>query len=241
MKPTEDAIAPPYLRIVTAISHRISSGVYRPGDRLPSESQFCAEFDVSPVTLRKALAVLAGKRIISAEKGKGTFVQAADLTNSTFRLEQITGEGLDLSAEIRLLSARTAKATDAVAAKLPVARGDRVIYLRSVVIQDERPSMYHAEYVVLDPCQPLVESQLRLTTLEGLFESARGQSFPRGDVTVRASTLDAEAAKALEEPVGSPVLSLEHIFRDVDGAPVSWGWFLLRGDIFQLRAHIGPH
>ena len=46
----------PYMQVADAIRQRIGRGDYRPGDQLPSESQFCAEFGVSPMTLRRALA-----------------------------------------------------------------------------------------------------------------------------------------------------------------------------------------
>ena len=33
---------------------------------------------------------------------------------------------------------------------------------------------------------------------------------------------------------------LEHLFQESDGTPVSWGCFLLRAELFRLRARLGP-
>ena len=52
-------------------------------------------------------------------------------------------------------------------------------------------------------------------------------------------SLDAEAAKLLKVPEGSPAFCLEHLFLDFDGQPVSWGRFLCRADQFRLTTHIG--
>jgi GntR family transcriptional regulator len=231
---------PSYLRIVNTVSERIVSGAYAPGSRLPSESQFCTEFGVSPMTLRRALTILIDQGLISTEKGRGTFARSRDLTDSSFRLEHADGGWFDDSTEVRLLSASTTKASERVATMLAIAPGDRVVYLRRLVLQDKSPAMYHVEYVVFDAHRPLVESQLQLTSLHGLLEAGRGRRFPRGQVTLRALSLSAEAARVLGEPPGAPALCLEHVFEDTARRPVSWGWFLLRADLFQLRARSAP-
>lgn len=236
----EKVSRPAYLRIADTISERIASGVYGPGCQLPSESQFCSEFGVSPMTLRRALAILVDQGFLWTEQGKGTFVRSLDLSDSVFRLEDLDGGWLDEATEVRLLAASTTKADERVAAKLSVTVGERVVYLRRLVLKNERPAMYHVEYVIFDARQPLIESQLQLTSPHGVLEAARGQGFPRGIVTMRALNLSAEAARVLEEPVGAPALCLEHVFQDIARRPVSWGWFLLRASMFQLRARLGP-
>jgi GntR family transcriptional regulator len=234
------ARVPAYVQIANTLSERISQGVYVPGGRLPSEAELCQEFGVSPMTARRGLTILADQRLISGERGRGTFVRSIDLGDSTFKLDPLGGEWLDQSAEVKLLSGAPTRANEHVARMLRIAPGDRVIYLRRLVLNNGTPAMYHTEHIVYDPRRPLVESQLQLTSLHGLLESARGQRFPRGVLTLRAACLDAEAADALNQPLGALALSLEHVFQDVNRRPVSWGRFLLRGDLFQLQARMGP-
>jgi GntR family transcriptional regulator len=231
---------PAYAHIVNTISDRIASGAYGAGSRLPSESKFCAEFGVSPMTLRRSLNILIARGLIVTEKGKGTFVRPVVLKDSIFRLEDLAGEFFDESVEMRLLEASTVKAGERVAAMLRVPQGERVVYLRRLALKHKKPAMYHVEYVLYDPRQPLVESQLQLTTLDGFLETARGRSFPRGTITLRAVALSAKDAEILGEPGDSPALCLEHVFEDAERGPVSWGWFLMRADLFELRAHLGP-
>jgi len=231
---------PAYLNIVNTISDRISSGLYPAGSRLPSESQFCHEFAVSPMTLRRALLILADRGLITAEKGRGTFVRSLGLSDSVFTLQQLTGEWANGTTQVRLLSAATAKADAQVAAVLDIPPGERVVYLRRLLLKNDTPAVYQTEYVIFDPRRPLVESQLKLTSLHGLFQSARGERFSRGEVTLSAISLDPETARILDEPPAAPALCLEHIFRDSTGHAVSWGRFLLRSDLFKLKARLGP-
>lgn len=231
---------PAYLRIASALIGRVTSGVYPAGSRLPSGSELCREFGVSPMTVRRALTMLHDRGLVSGVRGRGTFVRSLDLSDSTFTLDSLTGEWLDESAEIRFLSAAVPKADEQVAATLGVARGDRVIYLRRLVSYKGVPAMYHTEYITYDPRRPLVESQLQLTSLHAFLDSGRAQRFPRGELTLTAVKLDAESAQALGQDEGALALSLEHIFQAEDGRPVSWGWFLMRAELFRLKAKLGP-
>jgi DNA-binding GntR family transcriptional regulator len=234
-----EAKQPAYRVIFGALSERISTGIYTPGSRLPSSPLLCAEFGVSPMTLRRALTALKGQGLVSCVQGRGTFVRSPDLSKSTFKLASLSGEWLDGSAEIRLLSVAMARADGKTAAMLDIVEGQRVVCLRRLVTSSVGPTMYHTEYVVYNPRRPLLESQLQLTSLHAFLESDRGERFPRGELTVRAMNLDCESAEALDEPEGAAALCLEHLFRDVAGRPVSWGRFLLRAELFQLNAQLG--
>ena len=68
---------------------------------------------------------------------------------------------------------------------------------------------------------------------------ARGEGVPSGRLTIQAVSLDAEAARYLRVPEGSPAFCLEHLFWDFEGQPVSWGRFLCRADQFRLSTDIG--
>ena len=234
------AAMPAYARVAALIRQRIVDGIYEPGSKLPPERQFCVEFGVSAMTLRKALATLTHQGLVHAEKGRGTYIRSIALVDTVFRLGQLGPDWLNDSVEIRLLAASTAKAGPDVAQTLAVSPGDRVVYLKRLILKDEVPGMYHVEYLVSDVRQPIVESQLQLTSLQGVLDPARGRGFPYGRVKLRAACLDDEAARVLQAAPGSPALCLEHVFENNDRRPMSWGWFLMRGDLFQLTGRLGP-
>lgn len=237
-QPGDDA--PAYLRIAATLADRVTSGVYAAGSRLPSGAELCREFGVSPMTMRRAISRLQSQGLVTGVKGKGTFARSLDLGDSVFRLDSLTGEWLNGSADIRLLSASMTRADERVSAMLGVAPGARVIYLKRLVLYDGEPAMYHREYITYDPRRPLVESQLQLTSLHAFLDSGGAQRFPRGELTLTAVNLDEEGARALGQPTGALALCLEHVFQERDRTPVSWGWFLLRAELFRLRARLGP-
>jgi len=235
-----DVESPVYQRIVAALADRVTSGTYAAGSRLPSGSELCREFGVSPMTVRKALTILEHKGLVYGEKGRGTFARSPNLGDSIFRLDSLTGDWLDESAEIRLLSASMTRADERVATMLGVPPGERVIFVRRLVLYDGNPAMYHTEYITYDPRRPFVESQLQLTSLHAFLDCGEAHRFPRGELTLTAVNLDTESAEVLGQPEGALALCLEHVFWASDREPVSWGWFLLRAELFRLRARLGP-
>ncbi len=63
---------PKYEAVYQALLSRI--GTMNPGDKLDSESQLAASFDVSPMTVRRALMMLNQEGLTVGKPGRGTFV-----------------------------------------------------------------------------------------------------------------------------------------------------------------------
>ncbi|WP_137130007.1 FadR/GntR family transcriptional regulator [Rhizobium sp. FY34] len=60
-------------KISTALRQDLVSGVFRPGDRLPSESALTREYSVSRTVVREAIAILRADGLVEAKKGAGVF------------------------------------------------------------------------------------------------------------------------------------------------------------------------
>ncbi|GAB4245688.1 MAG: GntR family transcriptional regulator [Thermoleophilia bacterium] len=231
--------APAYLRIADHISRQVASGRYRPGDQLPTEAQLREEFGVSPMTVRRAINILLDRGLVTTTQGKGTFVRSLDMGEAVFKLQDLTAQWSQASMKVRLLQASIARADERAADRLKCAAGAETVFLRRLLLRDDIPVIYHREHVLYDPERPLVESQLQITSLPGLFEAAAGEGLTGGQLTIQAVGLDEEAAGHLRVSPGAPAFALEHVFHDSSGKPVSWGWFLCRADQVRLSATVG--
>lgn len=56
------------------IKYQIISGVYKPGDKLPSVRDFAAEASVNPNTMQKALTELERENLIYTNRTSGKFI-----------------------------------------------------------------------------------------------------------------------------------------------------------------------
>ena len=75
---------PIYTQILEKIQTRIISGVYKPGDRLPSVRELAAEANVNPNTMQKAFAELERSGLILTQRNSGRTV-----TEDTSMINQI--------------------------------------------------------------------------------------------------------------------------------------------------------
>ncbi len=233
---------PVYMQIVRLVSQKIAGGLLHPGDQLPTESQFCKEFDVSPMTVRRAIKILVERGAVAATQGRGTFVRSPRIGQAVFSLRELEERWSQAEeAMVRLLEASILSADDVIAAHLAIAPGERVVYIRRIVLNENTPTMYHREYIVYDPRRPLVETQLQITSFEGLFQGNDGEGVSRGDLVIDAVNVTADEGELLKVPRGSAAFRLEHVLFDFRRRPVSWGWFICRPDRFTLAAHIGAN
>jgi len=243
-KDREDAVdnglrQPAYLLIADTIAQRIGAGEYRPGDQLPTEAELRAEFGVSPMTVRRAINILLDRHLVTTTQGKGTFVRSLQLGEAVFHLSPITDVLDDAAVEISLLEAGVRVADERVASVLQCTVGDPTIHMRRLVTRDGKPLMYQLEWLIYDEHRPLVETQLQITSLNGLLRSRPGSDMPMGEVAIEATCLTDEETEILQVPAHSPAFCLEHVFYDFALKPVSWGRLLCRADRFRLVTHLG--
>jgi len=65
---------PIYIQISGDVIKSIKSGIYQPGDKIPSENELIKKYNVSNTTARKSLLEIELKGWATRIKGKGTFV-----------------------------------------------------------------------------------------------------------------------------------------------------------------------
>jgi DNA-binding GntR family transcriptional regulator len=142
-------------------------------------------------------------------------------------------------SRVKLSEVRITSATERTARKLAIAVGDRIVYIRRLIFQGAAPVLLHREHVIYDPTRPIIEAEMEVTALRGLFSGGGESDLKRGDLTIDATVLTEEEAALLHSDVGVPAFRLEHIFYDFDDRPVSWGWFICTGDRLRFTATIG--
>src|SRR6201996_132420 len=118
-----------YLRVETGLASEIADGALKAGDQLPTEDDLIRRFEVSRITVRRAIQNLVSRGIVEIRRGKGTFVAAPKITHE---LTELSGFVEDMHALGRKPTARvigkevvTADAT--VALHLALEKGERVV------------------------------------------------------------------------------------------------------------------
>ena len=231
---------PVYAQLAEVLRGQILAGRYRPGERLPSESQLVDAFQVSPMTVRRAINLLAAQDVIFTVQGRGTFVKEVELGSAAFYLSDLKELfNDDESTTVRLIEARFVPADERIARKLQVQVGERAIFIRRLLMVDDQPAFYHRGYLINDPYRPVIEAELEVTDLKGIFQGSGSPLIKFGDLYLESALLNPEEAQLLLLPMPAPGMVLEHIFYDFDDKPVSWGWFVCSSERLCLHTRVG--
>jgi len=223
---------PAYVQLVNILKDQIAQGIYLPGSRLPSESELCKRYQVSPMTVRRSINILLDQGIVNTIQGSGTYVKAPDLGKVTFSLEEFHNIFKDKErTKVKILETLIVKADERTANKLAIGVGERTILIRRVLFRDGDPILYHKEQLIYDPLRPIVEAELGITSLQGLFVGDGETTLKRGELVIEAAVLAKEEADILN--------TIEIIFYDFEDRPVSWGRFICRGDRLRFTTTVG--
>ena len=236
-----DSFEPAYAQLANILRHSVATGAMRPGDQLPSESQLCDRYGVSPMTVRRAINILIDQGVVTAEQGRGTFVNPVAMGAATFQLTELQDLFSDPAhATVQLLETRIVTADERIARKLALSINQRTIYIRRLLHIDGVPAYYHREYLIYDPARPIVEAEMEVTALQHLFSGSGESILKRGELSIEATLLTDEEARLLCAPQPMAAMCLEHLFYDFDDKPISWGWFIGRSDRLRFTTWVGP-
>ncbi len=234
-----DSYEPAYSQLVNILRSQIASGKFRPGDRLPSEAQLRERYGVSPMTVRRAINRLVDQGIVIAEQGRGTFVKPVELTQAAFDFNELKNLFSNKETIVKILKAKIISADEIISRKLAIDPGTRIIYLCRQLSLEQEPILYHRAYLIYDSSRPLVEDDMGVTSLKGLFDGSGANGIKKGELTIKATILNKEEADVLNSSPGTSAFHIEHIFYDFKNKPISWGWFIFPGDRLSFTATVG--
>ncbi|WP_019147534.1 GntR family transcriptional regulator [Timonella senegalensis] len=132
-------------RVTQDLRGAITEGTYKPGDRLPTETDLARLFGVSRPTLRNALRQLEAKNLVRTQHGVGTFVTERNAIHAGLeKLESITesirATGHRPSMEYQSRTIRPALPDEA--RKLGLNPNDSVLELRRSILADDEVVAY---------------------------------------------------------------------------------------------------
>lgn len=126
---------PKYREVEEDLRYKILLGHWKPGDQIPTEEEQCQIYNVSRITVRKAINELENAGFLTSQSGKGTFVdnwqetlpEKTTLKSFTNEMREIGKKAITIDVE---LTVTTAGKVMAGFLNKPV--GHRIIQLKRV-------------------------------------------------------------------------------------------------------------
>jgi len=209
---------PRYVEIAEYLRGLIAEAA--PGDRLPSDADLCERFDVSRMTARQAVTLLANEHLLERKRGSGTFV-------STRRVPRALGSPLSFSESMRIrgmepasrvLRAGPVDLSPEDAEALGIDSASQAIVLERLRLADGIPMAIERAVIPADDSD-LLDEDLTSESLHEIFER-RGRVPTRALAEVGARNATKRERDLLEMPAHGVILTEIRTIFDQCGAPL---------------------
>lgn len=235
-----DSPVPLYYQLRTFITERIDSGEWKPGDRLPSESELGSRFGISRTTVRQALGELTSLGLLTRIQGKGTFVVQQRIQQ---RLSRLTGFSQDMQTRrlrpsSRLLELSLAQAGGRAAKELGLPTGSQVVRLRRLRLADEEPMALEISYLLPEFYNSLRTENVGERSLYEILKERCHTAPTRAVQEMEASPCPAQEAQLLQVRKGSPVLHIHRTTFDQNDRAFEQVESFYRGDRYIFYAEL---
>jgi len=234
---SKDSAIPLYHQLYVALRDGIVSGAYPAGTALPSERALMATYQVSRVTVQRAIGQLQSERYVSREQGRGSFVCDTLPTmpnNASMRalLENVAAIGT--ATEGRLLEIGEVAPEPRVRAALQLperAQVHRSVHLR---LKDGEPLGLITAYVPREIGRFISARDVETKPMLVLLQQ-RGAQPAWASQIIGAVAAQADAAGQLGVGPGAPLVRVQRIVHDVKDRPIEYLDALYRGDRYEHR------
>ncbi len=189
---------PLYFQLKESLRKRIAAREWKPGKKIPTEAEICQMYDVSRITVRKALDELQQEGYLEKRQGKGTFVTSRSIEQKLSKFysfsEELKSRGLTEKAVG--VSFCEMDATAALAEALHVEPHSRLYEIRRIRMVDDTPYAFEISYIPVHLAPGLTEE---MVGSRGLYRSLAylGNSVDNAVEKIRAVNLDKTVAGLL--------------------------------------------
>jgi GntR family transcriptional regulator, phosphonate transport system regulatory protein len=222
--------------IAATLIAEIAGGLYRPGDKLPTEADLAARFGVNRHTVRHALAALAEAGLTHARRGSGVFVTARPADYPLGRRvrfhQNVAASGRTPSRRITRRETRPAAAAEAEALHLP--HGAPVHVVEGVSLVDAQPMAVFRSVFPAARFPGLLAAMEGQSSVTAALAACGLSDYTRADTRLTAKLADPVLALALKVETGAPVLRSVAVNVDSAGLPVEHGTTWFAGDRVTL-------
>jgi len=235
-----DSPVPRYAQLADVFRQRIARNVWPSGTRLPTLEALMGEFGVARVTVRQAMELLARDGLVSAQRGRGTFVTAQPIRDKRLLLQT----SLQALADVYRDDTPNLTLIDEAAATPRLFPEDgrpapRYRFMRRV--HSRNGEAYCVISIYLDErVFRMAPRRFRRETVIPVLLDLPKVRIAQAWQTLEIGTADVPVARHLGINVNAPVAEVRRVCRAKDETVLYLGEVTYRGDYIHLAMDLTP-
>lgn len=215
-----ESIVPLYEQIMQTIKDDIQNGKFTAQKKLPTEEELSEAYNVSRITIRRAVSELVKQGLVEKKQGKGTFVCSPKLHKAFNHpgmsfTEICAANGVKASAKI-ISTGVVVPDNPQVKAWLGLKSDEPAVRIQRLRYADERPLVIEDNYFGMEYAY-LLGIDLEKDSLYRYLRDEKGMEIMAGELTLRLVRVDSKAAKLLSVARGTPMLRIDSCTHDGNG------------------------
>lgn len=228
---------PLYAQIVEKLQQEIEKGMFSRTGRLPTEEDLAKKYQVSRITIRRAVDELVNQKLVEKKQGKGTFLCAPKMTRRVDSgpisfSEMCAANGLVAYAKILEAGIVTPDSPE-IRKILGLSEGSSAVRIRRLRYAGEKPlvledNFYPQEYACL------LSIDLEKDSTYRYLREERGIELQRTSMRLSIVRADSEVARLLQVPQNTPQLEIKGRVIRLDGQTVHSSYQIGYGENFEF-------
>lgn len=207
----EEQSKPRHEQIAHHLRREIREDYFQEGDKLPSEKRLCEYFQVSRITVRRALQTLENESLIYRKQGLGAFVMAR---NNESPLIQLTDFAEDLKkagyqATSKIICFKKTKAKVSINPKLDLSPTSQLMKLERIRYANDEIVAFDQTWLPGSYGQLLFDEDLEHKTIYEILEEKYEIPITAGSYTFTAVNANKEIAQHMGLDESAALLCIE--------------------------------
>lgn len=230
-----DELTPKYQQIADDIQHKISLGKYKPGEKMPTENVLTKNYEVSRVTIRKALELLEEQKIIIRHQGKGTFVSSNKQPRTLSGVHSFSSIYKEMGKKpgAKVIRQILETPTDEEKDQLQLSEGELLITIERIRYADGEPVSVELSKLPSKKYHFLLDADLNDNSMFDILKE-RDISFYNQEKIIELTYADTQKAVYLNLQKGYPLILVSGLSYDSDGVPAHLFSQWIVGDRFKF-------
>ncbi|WP_271398159.1 GntR family transcriptional regulator [Salinicoccus roseus] len=220
---------PLYSQVERILENNIITGNWNEGFQLPTENELAKLYDVSNITVKRAIINLVDKGMLVRQRGRGTFVTELPKEKNIHRSEFLRMEE-KISSSHDLIKSEFNQSYPAIAKKLEMDVETEFVYLERTGYEAGEVVSLEYTYIPQNIWPHIKEKPNKDVFIYDVLEKECGIALARSKNYFSAAVANEKEMELLGVRLNTPLFVWERITYSEKGNPVEYSKFIMKQD-----------
>lgn len=208
-----------YQQIARTIKQEIDDGKYVKHGYIGTQKELMSRFNVSIITVKKAIEVLAKENVVYSRQGKGIFLKKPAISDNLNKLTGITNvmQSLNIFPTVRVRNILQIPTPNYFDKEIQNKLGEMCLLVERLHLSDQQVIAFAKIYLPIEYGAKFTIDDFQNNTIYQLYQNKLGVKLGKGIQNIRALPANACSSKAMDIEPGTPMLSVERYSYDAEG------------------------